>query len=86
MKVGDLIIWDEREHGLVTCVFSNGDVCVLFSDGEFQVNAEDCEAIDENRGLSKKRIHVERVGKTQLMDGRRRSNRNWNGHRHQDLF
>ena len=49
MKVGDLVIHDGKDIGIVDHIFDNGDVCVFFSDGEYQVDGEDCEVINESR-------------------------------------
>ena len=49
MKVGDLVIHDGKDIGIVNHIFDDGDACVIFSDGEYQVNTEDLEVISENR-------------------------------------
>ena len=52
MKVGDLIriqTVSDGEIGIVTHLWDNGDVDVLFHDGEFQMNSYDLEVISENR-------------------------------------
>jgi ATP sulfurylase len=54
MKIGDLIIHDGKNAGVITHIFdtdddNHPDVCVLFEDGECQVSAEDCEVADESR-------------------------------------
>ncbi len=50
MKVGDLVLhgWN-RDTGVIVHIFENGDICVLFEDGEYQVDGEDCEVISESR-------------------------------------
>ena len=53
MNVGDLVEiasgYLETEIGIITWVFSNDDVVVLFEDGEHQMNPEDLKVISENR-------------------------------------
>ena len=49
MKPGDLVIHDGKEIGIVDHVFDDGDVCVFFSDGEYQVDGELLEVISESR-------------------------------------
>jgi len=47
MKVGDLVMHYNKDIGVITHVFSNNDVCVLFEDGEYQVDSIDCVIITE---------------------------------------
>jgi len=53
MKVGDLIVHnssytrDDNPYGVIVHIFENGDICVLFEDGEYQVDGEDCDVIKE---------------------------------------
>ena len=49
MKPGDLVIHDDKEIGIVDHVFDNGTVCVFFSDGEYQVDADCLEVINESQ-------------------------------------
>jgi hypothetical protein len=54
MKVGDLIRIQadysfNGDIGIVTHLWDNGDVDVLFHDGEFQMNSYDLEVINEGR-------------------------------------
>ena len=48
MKVGDLVRHDDKDIGIVDHIFDNGDVCVFFSDGEYQVDPDDLEVISES--------------------------------------
>ena len=52
MKVGDLVIHNGKQIGIITYIwppiFDNGmRVCILFNDGEYDVNSCDCEVISE---------------------------------------
>ena len=49
MKVGDLVIHFGKDIGIVDYIFDNGDVCVIFDDGEYQVDSGDLEVISESR-------------------------------------
>jgi hypothetical protein len=49
MKPGDLVIHDGKEIGIVDHVWDNGDIDVWFSDGEYQVDGELLEVINESR-------------------------------------
>ena len=43
--VGDLVRHFGQDIGVVIHVFKNGDVSILFADGEYQLDPEDCEVI-----------------------------------------
>ena len=47
MKVGNLVIWDDEEIGIIEHIFDNGDVSVVFSDGAHQVDCDDLEVIND---------------------------------------
>lgn len=54
MKVGDLVMHNSKEIGIIEYIFDDdygnpADVCVLFEDGEFQVDSRNLEVINENR-------------------------------------
>ncbi len=53
MKVGDLVMHNGKEIGIIEYIFTdvNGDVdaVVLFVDGEFQVDSRNLEVINESR-------------------------------------
>ena len=53
MKVGDLVIHFGREYGIIihlrTCKWDGGVADVLFEDGEYQVDCDDLEVINESR-------------------------------------
>ena len=46
MKVGDLVKHN-KVIGVITYVFDNNDLCVLFKDGEYQVDSRDCVVVSE---------------------------------------
>jgi len=46
MKVGDLVKHN-KVIGVITYVFDNNELCVLFKDGEYQVDSRDCVVISE---------------------------------------
>ena len=48
MKVGDLVI-HSKELGILLHIFDNGSVCVHLESGEYQVNSDDLEVINESR-------------------------------------
>ena len=54
MKVGDLVMHNGKEIGIIEYIFTDdygdpADVCVLFEDGEFQVDSRNLEVINESR-------------------------------------
>jgi len=54
VKIGDLVIYGGKQIGIITYIwapiFDNGmRVCILFNDGECEVNSCDCEVISESR-------------------------------------
>ena len=54
MKVGDLVIHNGKQIGLITYIWDTIfdealRVDVLFKNGEYQVNSCDCEVISESR-------------------------------------
>lgn len=55
MKVGDLVIHNGKQIGLITYIWNTivdggqSRIDVLFKNGEYQVNSCDCEVISESR-------------------------------------
>ena len=55
MKVGDLVIHNGKQIGLITYIWTTivhggqSRIDVLFKNGEYQVNSCDCEVISESR-------------------------------------
>jgi len=49
MKIGDLVIHKEKGVGIITHLWVGGSAAVLFSDGEYDVDEDDLEVINENR-------------------------------------
>ena len=49
MKVGDLVIHNNVDIGVITHVFDDNEVCVLFEDGEYQVDSRDCVVVSEKQ-------------------------------------
>lgn len=48
MKIGNLVVHNNTDIGIITYIFNNGDACVLFTDGEYQVGIDDLEVISDN--------------------------------------
>lgn len=51
MKIGDLVIHNEKNVGIITHLWGVEPeiASVLFKDGEYDVDCDDLEVIDENR-------------------------------------
>ena len=49
VKVGDLVIHKEKGVGIITHLWVGGSAAVLFSDGEYDVDEDDLEVINETR-------------------------------------
>ena len=49
MKVGDLVIHNSKQVGIITHLWVGGGVFVLFEDCEYQVCVDDLEVISESR-------------------------------------
>jgi len=50
MKVGDLVMHGGKDVGIITHLFMDGGVSVLFKNGVYDVNIIDLEVIDESHG------------------------------------
>tara|TARA_Y100000310_G_C20615142_1_gene780222 strand:- start:32 stop:181 length:150 start_codon:yes stop_codon:yes gene_type:complete len=49
MKIGDLVIHKEKGIGIITRLWVGGSAAVLFSDGEYDIDEDDLEVINEAR-------------------------------------
>ena len=49
MKVGDLVIHDGKQIGIITHLWVGGGASVLFEDGEYDVDDCDLEIIQDNK-------------------------------------
>ena len=52
MKVGDLVM-HSKDLGIVLHIFDNGSACIHLEGGEYQVNNDDLEVLNESRRLGK---------------------------------
>ena len=48
MKIGDLVVHKEKGLGIITQLWVGGSAAVLFADGEYDVDEDDLEAVNEN--------------------------------------
>ena len=48
MKVGDLVM-HSKDLGIVLHIFDNGSACIHLEGGEYQVNNDDLEVLNESR-------------------------------------
>jgi len=49
VKVGDLVIHNDKQVGIIIHLWVGGGADVLFEDGEYQVDSDDLEVISEGR-------------------------------------
>jgi len=47
MKIGDLVIHKEKGVGIITQLWVGGSAAVLFSDGEYDVDEDDLEVVED---------------------------------------